>query len=175
MANKKPKFSIIKDTKIGRGTIIKDFTNIYKAKIGRNCKIHAYVYIEEGVEIGDNVLIRPHSVITEKIKVGNNVFIGQSVQTINDLYPKTKIPTKVLRTKIKDNAMIGTGSIIFPVTIGKNSVVAAGSVVRKDVPDFAIVAGIPAKVIGSTKDPQFKRKQKIRDLGKDPRQRKKKR
>lgn len=169
MANKKPKFSIIKDTRIGKGTVIKDFTNIYKAKIGKNCKIHAYVYIEEGVEIGDNVLIRPHSVITEKIKIGNNVFIGQCVHTINDLYPNTIARAKLLSTTIKENAMIGTGSIIFPVVIGKNSVVASGSLVKDDVPDFAIVAGIPAKVIGSTKDPKFKRKQKIRDLGKDPR------
>ena len=171
MSNK-PKFSIIKDTKIGKGTVIKDFTNIYKAKIGRNCKIHAYVYIEAGVEIGNNVLIRPHSVITENIQIEDNVFIGQCVHTINDLYPNTKALAKVLGTKIKENAMIGTGSIIFPVTIGKNSIVAAGSVVREDVPDFAIVAGIPDKVIGSTKDSDFKRKQKIRDVGKDPRKRK---
>lgn len=164
-----PKFSIIKDCKIGEGTIIKDFTNIYKAKIGKNSKIHSFVYIEEGVEIGDDVIIRPHTVITEKIIIGNNVFIGQGVQTINDLYPKTTIRAKVLKTIIKDNAVIGTGSIIFPVIVGKNSFVAAGSVVIKDVKDFSIVAGNPAKRIGTTKDKEFMRKQQIRDKGKDPR------
>jgi len=163
------KFSIVKDCEIGEGTIIKDFTNIYKTKIGKNSKIHSFVYIEEGVEIGDNVIIRPHSVITEGIKIGNDVFIGQSVQTINDLYPKTTIRTKVLKTIIKDNAIIGTGSIIFPVTIGKNSFVAAGSVVTKDVEDFSVVAGNPAKKIGDTTDQAFMRKQNLRDEGKDPR------
>jgi len=163
------KFSIVKDCEIGEGTTIKDFTNIYKAKIGKYSKIHSFVYIEEGVEIGDNVIIRPHSVITENIKIGNDVFIGQSVQTINDLYPKTTIRAKVLNTVIKDNAVIGTGAIIFPITIGKNSFVAAGSVVTKDVEDFAVVAGNPAKKIGNTTDEEFMRKQKLRDVGKDPR------
>jgi len=172
--NSKPKFSVIKDCKIGKGTIIKDFTNIYKAKIGKNSKIHAYVYIEEGVEIGNNVIVRPHSVITEKIKIEDNVFIGQCVHTINDLYPNTTEKAKVLRTIIKKNAVIGTGSIIFPVTIGKNSFIASGSVVTENVPDYAIVAGIPAKKIGSTKDPLFRKKQKIRDSGLDPRKLKKK-
>jgi len=160
------KFSIVKDCKIGEGTIIKDFTNIYKAKIGKNSKIHSFVYIEEGVEIGNNVIIRPHSVITENIKIGDNVFIGQSVQTINDLYPKTTIRAKVLNTVIKDNAVIGTGATIFPVLIGKNSFVGAGSVVTKDVEDFAVVAGNPAKKIGDTRDEEFMRKQKLRDEGK---------
>jgi len=74
-----------------------------------------------------------------------------------------------LKTIIKDNAIIGTGSIIFPVTIGKNSFVAAGSVVTKDVEDFAVVAGNPAKKIGNTTDQEFMRKQNLRDEGKDPR------
>lgn len=165
----KPKFSIIRDSKIGKGTIIRDFTNIYKANIGKNSKIGAYVYIEEGVSIGDNVNIRPHSIITEGIKIEDNVFIGQDVHTINDLYPNTRKKAKVLNTIIKKNAVIGTGSIIFPVTIGKNSFVAAGSVVTKDVPDHAIVSGIPARIIGSTKDMNFVKKQKTRDSGLDPR------
>ncbi len=168
-SNTNPRFSIIKDCKIGKGTIIRDFVNIYKAKIGKNSKIGAYVYIEQDVTIGNNVIIRPHSVITEKITIEDNVFIGQDVHTINDLYPNTRKRAKVLNTVIKKNAIIGTGSIIFPVTIGKNSFVAAGSVVTKNVPDFAIVAGTPAKIIGTTKDTEFIKKQKIRDLGRDPR------
>ena len=167
--NDKQKFSIIKETKIGKNTIIKDFTNVYKAKIGNNSKIHSFVYIEEGVSIGNNVIIRPHSVITENIIIEDNVFIGQSVQTINDLYPNTKFRAKVLPARIKKNAVIGTGSIIFPVIIGKSSIIAAGSIVTKDVPDYCIVAGNPAKIIGSTKDPAYKKKQKLRDEGKDPR------
>ena len=173
MGNFKAKFSNIKDCKIGNNTIVKDFTDVYKAEIGDNCKIHSFVYIEEGVKIGNNVIIRPHSVITEKIIIEDNVFIGQNVQTVNDLYPNTKKIAKVLKTKIKKNAVIGTSSTIFPVIIGKNSFVAAGSVVTKNVPDYAIVAGVPAKIIGSTKDSKFKTKQKIRDNKKDPRTRNK--
>jgi UDP-2-acetamido-3-amino-2,3-dideoxy-glucuronate N-acetyltransferase len=169
MENYKAKFSNVKNCKIGKNTIIKDFTDIYKAEIGNDCKIHAFVYIEQGVKIGNNVIIRPHSVITEKITIGDNVFIGQNVQTINDLYPNTKKRAKILKTEIKKNAVIGTGSTIFPVIIGMNSFVAAGSVVTKNVPDYAIVAGTPAKIIGSTKNKDFKKKQKIRDEKKDPR------
>jgi len=165
----KRKFSIMKETSVGKGTIIKDFTNIYKAKIGNNSKIGAYVYIEENVVIGNNVVIRPQSVITENTIIEDNVFIGQNVHTVNDLYPNTKDRAKVLPVKIKKNAIIGTGSVIFPVTIGKNSFVASGSVVRNDVPDYSIVAGVPAKIIGSTKNREFKMKQKIRNDGKDPR------
>jgi len=172
MVEYKAKFSIVKNCKIGKNSIIKDFTDIYKAEIGNNCKIHSFVYIEEGVKIGNNVIIRPHSVITEKIIIGDNVFIGQNVQTVNDLYPNTKKRAKILKTQIKKNAVIGTGSTIFPVIIGMNSFIAAGSVVTKDVPDYAIVAGVPAKIIGSTKNKEFKKKQKIRDEKKDPRYKK---
>jgi UDP-2-acetamido-3-amino-2,3-dideoxy-glucuronate N-acetyltransferase len=172
MVNYKAKFSIVKNCKIGKNSIIKDFTDIYKAEIGNNCKIHSFVYIEEGVKIGNNVIIRPHSVITEKIIIEDNVFIGQNVQTVNDLYPNTKKRAKILKTQIKKNAVIGTGSTIFPVIIGMNSFIAAGSVVTKDVPDYAIVAGVPAKIIGSTKNKEFKKKQKIRDEKKDPRYKK---
>ena len=172
MVEYKAKFSIVKNCKIGKNSIIKDFTDIYKAEIGNNCKIHSFVYIEEGVKIGNNVIIRPHSVITEKIIIEDNVFIGQNVQTVNDLYPNTKKRAKILKTQIKKNAVIGTGSTIFPVIIGMNSFIAAGSVVTKDVPDYAIVAGVPAKIIGSTKNKEFKKKQKIRDEKKDPRYKK---
>jgi len=164
-----PKFSIIIECKIGKGTIIKDFTNIYKAKIGSNSKIGAYVYIEEGVVIGNNVVIRPFSVITENIVIEDNVFIGQNVQTVNDLYPSTTVRAKTLSTVIKKNAVIGTGAILFPVIIGKNSFVGAGSVVIQDVPDFAVVVGSPAKIVGSTKNPNFVKKQKARNSGRDPR------
>lgn len=166
---RRPKFSVIRDCKIGKGTDINDYTNIYKAKIGSNSKIGAYVYIEGGVVIGNNVVIRPFSVITENIVIEDNVFIGQNVQTINDLYPNTKVRAKTLSTVIRKNAVIGTGAILFPITIGKNSFVGAGSVVMQDVPDFAVVVGSPAKIVGSTKDPTFMKKQKARNSGRDPR------
>lgn len=163
------KFSIIKDCKIGKGTVIRDFVNLYKATIGKNCKIGAYVYIEPHAKIGNDVLIRPYSLIGEKIIIEDNVYIGPGVHTMNDLYPDPKKKTKVLKTIIKKNAVIGACAIIYPITVGRNSLVAAGAVVTKDVPDYAVVAGIPAKIIGSTKDPDFRRKQTLRNTGKDPR------
>ena len=163
------KLAVVKDSKLGKNVTVKDFANIFNASIGNNSKIGAYVYIEPNVKIGNNVIIRPHSVITEEIIIGDNVFIGQSVQTINDLYPNTSHKASVLKTVIENDVVIGTGSIIFPVTIGKGALIAAGSIVTKNVLPFTIVAGNPARKIGSTKDSEFKKKQKLRDSGKDPR------
>jgi UDP-2-acetamido-3-amino-2,3-dideoxy-glucuronate N-acetyltransferase len=141
------KFSIIKDAEIGEGTRIHDQVNIYKCKIGKNCKIDAYVYIEEGVEIGDNCKIRPFVFIPTGVIIEDNVFIGPNVTFTNDKYPRVRGEWKLLPIRVKRGASIGANSIIIAgVTIGENALVGAGSIVTKNVPSNAVVAGNPARI-----------------------------
>ncbi len=143
------RFSIIKDAEIGEGTKIHDQVNIFKCKIGKNCKIDAFVYIEEGVEIGDNCKIRPFVFIPTGVTIEDDVFIGPNVTFTNDKYPRARGEWKQLQTRVKRGASIGTNCAILPgLTIGKYALVGAGSVVTKDVPDCAIVCGSPARVMG---------------------------
>jgi len=144
---KSSKFSIIKDAEIGEGTKIHDQINLYKCKIGKNCKIDAYVYIEEGVKIGNNCKIRPFVFIPMGVTIEDDVFIGPNVTFTNDKYPKSRGEWKLLPISVKTGASIGGNSIILPgVTIGKNALIGAGSVVTKDVPDNAVVAGNTARI-----------------------------
>jgi acetyltransferase-like isoleucine patch superfamily enzyme len=158
---KKAKYSIIKGVKIGEGTRVYDQVNLYKCKIGKNCKIDAYVYIEEGVEIGDNVKIRAFTFIPEGVKIEDDVFIGPRVTFTNDKYPRTRGRWRLLKTLVKRGASIGAGSIIMPgLTIGKYALIGAGSIVTKDIEDYAIALGIPARIIGYVTDEKFKSKVK---------------
>jgi len=146
---KTPRYSFLKEVDIGEGSIIHDQVNLYKCKIGKNCKVDAFVYIEEGVVIGDNCKIRPFVFIPTGITIEDSVFIGPNVSFTNDKYPKVKGEWKLLRTMIKRGASIGANSVILPgVTIGEEALVGAGSVVKKDVPNRAKVAGNPARIIG---------------------------
>ena len=141
----------VKNTKIGRGTKIWEFANVFGAEIGDNCTIGSYVEIQDGVKIGNNVTISSHSFICSLVTVENNVFIGHGVMTINDLHPpsfkRTGSKDHWEETLIKDGAVIGSNVTLLPVTIGQNAEIGAGSVVTKDVPDYAIVVGNPAKLI----------------------------
>ena len=144
-----PKFSVFKDVEIGEGTVIHDQVNLFKCKIGKNCKIDAYVYIEEDVVIGDVCKIRPFVFIPTGVTIGDDVFIGPNVSFTNDKYPKARGEWKLLRTRIEKGVSIGANSVILPgVTIGEDALVGAGSVVTKNVPSRAIVAGNPAHIIG---------------------------
>ncbi|MDE1768340.1 MAG: N-acetyltransferase [Candidatus Micrarchaeota archaeon] len=141
-------YSIIKDCTIGEGTEIRDHVNLYKCKIGKNCKIESFVYIEEGVVIGDNCKIKPNVYIPTGVEIGNGVFIGPGVTFTNDKYPKSSGDWKLLKTTVDDGASIGAHSVVLPgIKIGKDSMIGAGSVVTKDVPDNATVYGNPAKQI----------------------------
>jgi UDP-2-acetamido-3-amino-2,3-dideoxy-glucuronate N-acetyltransferase len=146
-------FSIIKGSIKGRRTKIYDQVNLYKCHIGENCKIDAYVYIEEGVYIGNNCKIRAFAFIPTGVTIGDNVFIGPRVTFTNDKYPKVDGDWNLLKTAVQDNSSIGAGSIILPgVIIGRNALVGAGSVVTCNVPDFAIVAGVPARIVRFNKE-----------------------
>jgi acetyltransferase-like isoleucine patch superfamily enzyme len=156
---KKSKYAVIENVEMGEGTRIYDQVNIYKCKIGKNCKIDAFVYIEEGVEIGDNVKIRAFTFIPEGVKIEDDVYIGPRVTFTNDKYPKARGKWRPLKTLVKKGASIGAGSIILPsITIGRYALIGAGSIVTKDVEDYAIALGSPAKIIGYVTDEKFKAK-----------------
>lgn len=146
------RFSIIKDIVVGSDSRIYDQVNLYKCKIGKGSKIDAYVYVEEGVIIGDRVKIRPFTFIPSGVRIEDDVFIGPHVTFTNDKYPKINADWKLLRTNIKQGASIGAGSVVLPVTVGRNSLIGAGSVVTNDVPDNVTVAGNPARIIHNKAD-----------------------
>jgi len=137
---------------IGDGTRIWHFAHIRKgAKIGKNCNIGKDVYIDVGVEIGDRVKIQNCVSIYRGVKIEDDVFIGPHVVFTNDLYPRAFIwgEDKIVSTLVKRGASIGANAtVICGVTIGMYSMIGAGSVVTRDVPDFGLAFGNPAKLRG---------------------------
>ena len=143
----KSRFSVIKDAIVGSNTRIYDHVNLYKCKIGKDTKVDAFVYIEEGVVIGDRVKIRAFTFIPSGVTIEDDVFIGPHVTFTNDKYPKINREWKQLKTIIKRGSSIDAGAVILPVTVGKNSLIGAGSVVTQDIPDNVLALGNPARVI----------------------------
>ena len=144
-----PRYCILNGAEIGEGTVVHDQVNLFKCKIGRNCKIDAFVYIEENVTIGDNCKIRPFVFIPTGVTIEDNVFIGPNVTFTNDRYPRVNGAWQLAKTVVGNGASLGANSVVLPgVNIGKNSLVGAGCVVAKDVPENAIIIGNPAKIIG---------------------------
>lgn len=147
--NRKRRYSIIKDTELGDGCRVHDQVNLYKCKIGKNTKIDSYVYIEQDVVIGQNCKIRPFVFIPTGVTIEDDVFIAPNVTFTNDKYPKVNGEWKLLRTLVKKGASIGANAVILPgVVIGEHALIGAGAVVTKDVPDYALAVGNPAKIRG---------------------------
>lgn len=145
-----PRFSVLKDVQVGEGSVVFDHVNLYKARIGRECKIDAFVYIEEGVQIGDRTKVRAFTFIPSGVTIGSDVFVGPHVCFTNDRRPRARGEWKLEATVVEDGASIGAGAIILPgVTIGRNALVGAGAVVTKDVPAGAVVRGNPAAIVGT--------------------------
>lgn len=147
---------IAPDVKLGKHVKIYNFVNLYGCKIGDNTKIGTFVEIQKNAFVGKNCKISSHSFICEGVIIEDEVFIGHNVNFINDKYPEattggmlqTETDWTVIPTKVKKGASVGTGAVIMcGITIGEKAIVGAGSVVTKDVPPFAIVAGNPAKLI----------------------------
>jgi acetyltransferase-like isoleucine patch superfamily enzyme len=147
------------DVKLGKDVRLSKFINMYGCSVGDETKIGAFVEIQKNASVGKRCKVSSHTFICEGVEIEDNVFIGHSVTFINDSYPRattadgelqTEADWKVERTVVRKGASIGSGSTVLSnVTIGENAIVGAGSVVTKDVPANAIVAGNPAKILRS--------------------------
>ena len=145
------------DVRLGKDVKLSPFVNLYGCEVADNTKIGAFVEIQKNAKVGQNCKISSHTFVCEGVSIEDNVFVGHGVIFINDLFPRattaqgdlqTEKDWKVERTLVKKGASIGSGSTILAnVVIGENAMVGAGSVVTRDVPDNAIVAGNPAKVL----------------------------
>lgn len=143
--------AIVETDEIEEGTKIWAFAHILKgAKIGKNCNICDHTFIEGDVIIGDNVTIKSGVYLWSGVRIEDNVFVGPNATFTNDIRPRSKVyPDEFVKTYIKEGASIGANAtIICGVTIGRWAMVGAGSVVTKDVPDYALVYGVPARIVG---------------------------
>ena len=153
--------SIKPDVILGKGVKIfqPNLVNLYGCSIGDETKIGAFVEIQKNAVVGQRCKISSHTFVCEGVRIADEVFIGHGVMFTNDLYPRattdngslqTESDWTVVETVVKRLASIGSNATILAgITIGEMAIVGAGSVVTSDVPDGVVVAGVPAKIIGS--------------------------
>ncbi len=155
---------ITEDVELGSDVVIHhpDLVNLYGCSIGDGSRIGAFVEIQRGATIGRNCKISSHSFICEGVIIEDGVFVGHGVMFTNDIYPRALMEDAQLQTgddwqtvetTVRAGSSIGSNATILAgLTIGTRALVGAGAVVTGDVPDYAIAAGVPARVIGDVRD-----------------------
>ncbi|MBL7909549.1 MAG: N-acetyltransferase [Bacteroidia bacterium] len=143
------------DVQLGKNVRIynKDQVNIFGCIIGDNSFVGPFVEITRNTAIGKNCIIESHSFLCDSVTLEDDVFIGHGAMFTNDLYPIVGTKVEYLKTLVKRGVSIGTNAtIVGGVTIGEYSVIGAGAVVTKDVDDYSIYAGNPAKKLRGFKN-----------------------
>lgn len=148
---------IAPDVKLGSGVRLANFINLYGCEIGDGSRIGSFVEIQKNARVGNNCKISSHTFICEGVLIEDEVFVGHGVTFINDTFPRatkstgepqTETDWKVEHTIVQRGASIGSGATILAnLVVGRRAIVGAGSVVTRSVPDDAIVAGNPARVL----------------------------
>jgi UDP-2-acetamido-3-amino-2,3-dideoxy-glucuronate N-acetyltransferase len=143
-----------------------ELVNLYGCRIGDETRIGAFVEIQKNATIGARCKISTHTFVCEGVTIEDDVFVGHGVIFINDPFPRattdnraqTEADWTVVPTLVKRGASIGSGAVVLGgVTIGEHALVGAGAVVTHDVPDHAIVVGVPARVVGDVREREGRR------------------
>jgi UDP-2-acetamido-3-amino-2,3-dideoxy-glucuronate N-acetyltransferase len=149
--------SLGENVKIYRSNLV----NLYGCKIGNDTKIGTFVEVQKEAVVGNRCKISSHTFICEGVIIEDDVFVGHGVMFINDRYPRatlgdhlqTKEDWTVIPTFVRQGASVGSNAtILCGVTVGQGALVGAGAVVTHDVPDYAIVVGVPARVVGDIRE-----------------------
>ena len=155
---------IAPDVQLADGVVIfhPDLVNLYGCRIGAGTRIGTFVEVQKGAVVGARCKVSSHTFVCEGVTIEDGVFVGHGVMFINDTYPRavteagalqTDADWQVVPTLVKAGASIGSNATILGgVTIGAGALVGAGAVVTRDVPDHAIVTGVPARVVGDVRE-----------------------